>query len=485
MDSEDKSALSAVEITAIPRPYLKQLSEINQNRRFENGTLPQIKLDRFLSALLQTNIEIGFRIQVISGRAGLVFLTPQHKAHTVTASFLPQFPDFSLSSEVSMVSPTLESPVFTAEIRGVPQYVPHSLDGLANALVRTGCSSIYQVWASPKRPSLIGRQIAKRRYSSVLGRSQRQDAVESRIVGRRETRTRFDVDALSSTELHKASYERMNAEKVLECRVFIACWGTSASEAVLNSVVNTFLGTLSSPDKRKRMRTKVHRGDSALTVLERAMQMDKRLKSTLLTTREAVPYFEIPHVELGIVQTSPATFTTAKTTRIDSVQYDSETLFRPGRIALGRIYRQGTLDDQQVKYLDVEDLRLHTAIFGMTGSGKSSTKNRIVIDAWNNGISSLLIEPVKSDARALMAAIPELRVFTVGRELVAPFRLNPFLIEKGIPIQAHVDQLLQTTFERSSFAHTGEMAGTSYSILTVMLSPSRVFVKRLKDMLAL
>ncbi|MFW9888331.1 MAG: ATP-binding protein [Candidatus Thorarchaeota archaeon] len=440
MDSEDKSALSAVEIKAIPRSYLAYISERNQNHRFENRTLPQIKLDRFLGALLQSDIEIGFRIQVINGRARLVFLTP-HNAHTVTASFLPQFLDFSLSSEFSMVSPTPESPVFAAEIRGVPQYVPQSLDGLANALVRTGCSSIYQVWASPRKPSLIGRQIAKRRYGSVLGRSQRQDSAESSILGGRETRTRFDVDALSSTELHKASYERMNAEKVLECRVVIACWGFSASETVLNSVLNTFLGTLSSPDKRKRLGTKVHRGDSALAILKQAMQMDKRLKGALLSTKEAVPYFEIPHVELGIVQNSPATFTTAKTTRIDSVQNDSETLFQPGHIAVGRIYRQGTLDDQQVKYLDVEDLRLHTAIFGMTGSGKSSTKNRIVIDAWKNGISSLLIEPVKSDARALMAAIPELRIFTVGRELVAPFRLNPFLVEKGVPIQAHVDQL--------------------------------------------
>ncbi|MFW9944967.1 MAG: ATP-binding protein, partial [Candidatus Sifarchaeia archaeon] len=441
MDSEDKSALSAVEITAIPRPYLAHISERNQNHRFENRTLPQIKLDRFLSALLQSNIEIGFRIQVINGRAKLVFLTPQHKAHTVAASFLPQFPDFSLSSKFSMVSPTPENPVFTAEIRGVPQYVPQSLDGLANALVRTGCSSIYQVWASPKKPGLIGRQIAKRRYGSVLGRSQRQDTLESRIIGGRETRTRFDVDALSSTELHKASYERMNADRILECRVVIACWSSSANESILLSLLNTFLGTLSSHDKRRRLRTKVHSGDAALSCAEQAFQMGRRLKGTLLATREAVPYFEIPHVELGIVQNSPATYTTAKTTRIDAGQYDSEILFQPNRIALGHIYRQGTLDDRQVKYLEVEDLRLHSAIFGMTGSGKSSTKNRIVIDAWKNGISSLLIEPVKSDARALMAAIPELRIFTLGRELVAPFRLNPFLVGKGVPVQAHVDQL--------------------------------------------
>ncbi|MHA2142797.1 MAG: ATP-binding protein [Candidatus Thorarchaeota archaeon] len=441
MDSINSSTLSAVEITAIPKSYLLQLNEEKQNNRKDNLTTPQIKLDRFLSALLVSEMEIGFRIQVIKGQARLFFLSHHHSAHRVVSSFLPQFPDFLLSSNFSLDTPIPGNPIFAAEIKGVPQSVPNSLDGLANALVRSDCSSFYQVWASPKKPSFIGRQVAKRRYGLVMGRSQRQDTVESKILGSRETRTRFDVDAIRATERHKASYERMSADRILECRVILACWGSSASEAALHSALNTFLGTLSAPDKKKRLRSKVCSGDAAQTITKQAFQMDKRLKGTLLSTREAVPFFEMPHVELGIVQSSPATFTTAKTTRIDSGQDDSVTLFKPGRIAVGHIYRQGTLDSQQVKYLEVEDLRLHTAIFGMTGSGKSSTKNRIVIDAWKNGISSLLIEPVKSDARALMAAIPELRVFTVGRELVAPFRLNPFLVERGVPIQAHVDQL--------------------------------------------
>jgi DNA helicase HerA-like ATPase len=92
-------------------------------------------------------------------------------------------------------------------------------------------------------------------------------------------------------------------------------------------------------------------------------------------------------------------------------------------------------------YLNLEDLRKHTAILGMTGSGKTTTKNRIVIDAWKNGISSLLIEPAKTDARTLMGAIPELRVFTVGLEQVTPLRLNPFFVEEGIRVQLHMDLL--------------------------------------------
>ncbi|MHA2068368.1 MAG: hypothetical protein ACXABY_28735, partial [Candidatus Thorarchaeota archaeon] len=196
----NSSTLSAVEITAIPRSYLLQPNEERQNNHKDNLTVSQIKLDRFLSALLVSDIEIGFRIQVISGQARLFYLSHHHRAQRVVSSFLPQFPNFSLSSSFPIATPGLGNPIFAAEIRGVPQSVPNSLDGLADALVRSDCSPLYQVWASPKKPSFIGRQVAKWRYGSVLGRSQRQDTVESKILGNRETRTRFDVDALRATE---------------------------------------------------------------------------------------------------------------------------------------------------------------------------------------------------------------------------------------------------------------------------------------------
>jgi hypothetical protein len=91
--------------------------------------------------------------------------------------------------------------------------------------------------------------------------------------------------------------------------------------------------------------------------------------------------------------------------------------------------------------LDIEHLRRHVAILGKTGYGKSSTKNRIAIDAWRNGIPSLLVEPVKADARELMGAISELRVFTLGDETVTPFRLNPFLVDEGVKVSLHINLL--------------------------------------------
>jgi len=108
---------------------------------------------------------------------------------------------------------------------------------------------------------------------------------------------------------------------------------------------------------------------------------------------------------------------------------------------LGSTYRSGTIDPNAVKTLCLEDLKHHVFIAGKTGTGKSTTKIRIVIDAWSNGISSLVLEPAKIDARALMGAIPELRLFTLGQERVAPFRMNPFWVEEGVSPSLHMGHL--------------------------------------------
>ena len=61
------------------------------------------------------------------------------------------------------------------------------------------------------------------------------------------------------------------------------------------------------------------------------------------------------------------------------------------------------------------------------------------------------MEPAKTEYRALLhdpAIGSRLRIFTLGDEQTAPFRLNPFEVMEGIPVSVHID-LLKSAFTAS------------------------------------
>lgn len=106
--------------------------------------------------------------------------------------------------------------------------------------------------------------------------------------------------------------------------------------------------------------------------------------------------------------------------------------------------------------IDRADLAKHALIAGVTGSGKTNTCFYLLDQIWQRGrgIPFLVIEPAKTEYRDLVKVkdeqgrliFPELRVFTLGSEQGAPFRLNPFEFEildeqHGIHVQTHIDHL--------------------------------------------
>lgn len=87
-------------------------------------------------------------------------------------------------------------------------------------------------------------------------------------------------------------------------------------------------------------------------------------------------------------------------------------------------------------------LTKHCLICGITGSGKTNTCFCLLEQLWNqHKIPFLVIEPTKGEYRNLINAIPELRIFTLGNETIAPFRINPFEIPQGVHVQRHLDSL--------------------------------------------
>lgn len=85
----------------------------------------------------------------------------------------------------------------------------------------------------------------------------------------------------------------------------------------------------------------------------------------------------------------------------------------------------------------------HTLVAGTTGSGKTTTCMHLLNQLWRQGIPFLVIEPAKSEYRALLDSPlgKDLQIFTLGDESVSPFRLNPMEILPGVRAEAHISYL--------------------------------------------
>ena len=99
--------------------------------------------------------------------------------------------------------------------------------------------------------------------------------------------------------------------------------------------------------------------------------------------------------------------------------------------------------------LNKSALDKHTFIAGVTGSGKTTTCQKILREC---GLPFLVIEPAKTEYRTLYGQqdeagkqrFPKLTYFTAGNQKVAPFYLNPFELFPKEPISARADMIKAT-----------------------------------------
>lgn len=108
----------------------------------------------------------------------------------------------------------------------------------------------------------------------------------------------------------------------------------------------------------------------------------------------------------------------------------------------------GQRDDGTTHYVHLHDLTKHILVVGTTGSGKTTTCLHLLAELAEQQIPFLVIEPVNAehnDYRALLR-LPslqnKLQIFTLGDEDTAPFRLNPFEIQRGVTVNEHISAML-------------------------------------------
>lgn len=110
---------------------------------------------------------------------------------------------------------------------------------------------------------------------------------------------------------------------------------------------------------------------------------------------------------------------------------------------------------KQTYQVEINQLSRHGAVFGVTGSGKTTTLLNLLYQVWDNKVPFLVIEPAKTEYRAYLGhirrgrghgPIPNLRIYTLGNDTIAPFRLNPFEFETSsrpepAAVLSHIDFL--------------------------------------------
>lgn len=153
---------------------------------------------------------------------------------------------------------------------------------------------------------------------------------------------------------------------------------------------------------------------------------------TLLTSGQLATYLQLPQVEThGFAIGDIADF--------DVVTPPTG----PTDIVLGNVVERRTVSSHPYT-IDPNRLTRHGFISGVTGSGKTNTVFQILGAVAARRIPFLVIEPAKTEYRALLND-PEIgsaiRVFTLGDEMVSPYRLNPFEVPEGISVSVHLDML--------------------------------------------
>ena len=85
-------------------------------------------------------------------------------------------------------------------------------------------------------------------------------------------------------------------------------------------------------------------------------------------------------------------------------------------------------------------------IVGTPGSGKTTFSVSLLDRLWKeHHIPFLVIEPAKNEYRALVQSIPELQVFTPGKNFISPFVFNPFVPPKNVKLETY-KSTLKTAF---------------------------------------
>ena len=157
----------------------------------------------------------------------------------------------------------------------------------------------------------------------------------------------------------------------------------------------------------------------------------------VITSEEASEFFRLPvgsdRVSAGLkINESGKTSKTYTSNIINS-----------GDITVGKL--RSSQNGDTIGF-SLKDLAKHMLVVGTPGSGKTTFSVSLLDRLWkDHKIPFLVIEPAKNEYRALVQSIPDLQVFTPGKNFISPFVFNPFVPPKNVKLETY-KSTLKTAF---------------------------------------
>lgn len=157
----------------------------------------------------------------------------------------------------------------------------------------------------------------------------------------------------------------------------------------------------------------------------------------IITAEEAVAFFRLPIANENI----GAGLNVNESEKISRTY--SSNLINSGDLELGKL--RSAADGATIG-ITLKDLAKHMLIVGTPGSGKTTFSVGLLDRLWKkHNIPFLVIEPAKNEYRALIQSIPDLQVFTPGKNFISPFVFNPFVPPKNVRLETY-KSTLKTAF---------------------------------------
>ena len=153
----------------------------------------------------------------------------------------------------------------------------------------------------------------------------------------------------------------------------------------------------------------------------------------MISAAEVMTFFHAP-IDNGLITGFP----------VNRIRVSRETFAKgiidENSVQLGKLMGTGSIN---VPFgAPLKGFTRHALVVGMPGTGKTTFSVNLLLQFYKRGIPFLAIEPTKSEYRAMIDAVPELQVFTPGKNSVVPFIINPFLPPDGITLETFKPSLV-------------------------------------------
>lgn len=157
----------------------------------------------------------------------------------------------------------------------------------------------------------------------------------------------------------------------------------------------------------------------------------------IITADEAAEFFRLP-IGGNSIKAGLNVNESAKSSRTYT-----DNLINSGDITIGKLKSSAKGDTLGIS---LKDLAKHMLVVGTPGSGKTTFSVGLLDRLWKqHHIPFLVIEPAKNEYRALVQSIPDLQVFTPGKNFISPFVFNPFVPPKNVKLETY-KSTLKTAF---------------------------------------